>query len=383
MGQKVNPIGLRLGIIRDWDSRWYAGKSTYREWVLADAKVRGLLRKRFTGGDGGGRRGTRSRNRDAGISRIEIERAPNMLKLTLHTAKPGIIIGRGGRGVEDIRADIERIVGQKVHINVQEVRQPELDAQLVAENVAGQLERRIAFKRAVRQAVQRSMRMGAQGVRVMLAGRLGGTEMSRVYSDRDGKIPLHTLRADVDYGFTEATTASGNIGVKAWIYRGDVLPKAPAPEERIERPAAAPERPRRGWRRVGVRRAEAAETAEAEPAVEGAPEPAASVEEPVAAPEATAAAEEPAAAPEPPAVAEEPVAAEGAAGPGQPEAAEQPVVVEEPAAESPTELAETAGEPEASERPEGEASAPAEEQTEDVDAVEGQASEATERPAEG
>jgi len=184
------------------------------------------------------------------------------LKLTLHTAKPGIIIGRGGRGVEDIRADIERVVKQKVHINVQEIRQPELDAQLVAENVAGQIERRIAFKRAVRQAVQRSMKMGAKGVRVMMSGRLGGAEMSRRYSDREGKIPLHTLRADVDYGFTEAVTASGNIGIKVWLYRGDIMPQAAAVEPKlVERPAAAPEKPRKGWRRVGVRRAEGEELA--------------------------------------------------------------------------------------------------------------------------
>jgi small subunit ribosomal protein S3 len=361
MGQKVNPIGLRIGIVRDWDSRWYAGKATYRDWVLEDAKVRQMLRKRFAGDTGP--RGPRSRNRDAGISRIEVERAPNMLKLTLHTARPGIIIGRGGRGVEDIRADIERVVGQKVHINVQEVRQAELDAQLVAENVAGQLERRIAFKRAVRQAVQRSMRMGAQGVRVLLAGRLGGTEMSRKYSDRDGKIPLHTLRADIDYGFTEATTASGNIGVKAWIYRGDVLPKAPAPEIKAERPAAAAERPRRGWRRVGVRRAEAegAETAEPAAAVEAAE-----------APEAAEAVE----------AAEAPAAAEAVEAAEAPEAAEEPAAVDEAAA-APAEAAEEPGEPEAPEELEAEAGAPAEEQTEDVDAVESQAPEATERPAEG
>jgi len=260
MGQKVHPIGFRLGIIRDWDSRWYARKAVYREWVLEDARVRALLRQRFA--TDGAARGGRSRNRDAGLSRIEIERAPNMLKLTLHTARPGIIIGRGGRGVEDIRADIERIVKQKVHVNVQEIRQPELDAQLVAENVAAQIERRIAFKRAVRQAVQRSMKMGAKGVRVMMSGRLGGAEMSRKYSDREGKLPLHTLRADVDYGFTEAVTASGNIGVKVWLYRGDIMPQAaPAEPKMVERSAAAPEKPRKGWRRVGVRRAEGEEAA--------------------------------------------------------------------------------------------------------------------------
>ena len=257
MGQKVNPIGFRLGIIRDWDSRWYARKPVYRQWALEDRKVRGMLQERFTG-DGG--RGGRGKNREAGISRIEIERAPNMLKLTLHTAKPGIIIGRGGRGVEDIRAEIERVVNRKVHINVQEIRQPEVDAQLVAENVAGQIERRIAFKRAVRQAVQRTMKAGAKGVRVLCSGRLGGAEMSRKYGDRDGSIPLHTLRADIDYGFTEARTPSGNIGVKAWVYRGDILPEAKPAEARSERPAA--EKPRRGWRRVGpARRIEAAEGA--------------------------------------------------------------------------------------------------------------------------
>ena len=272
MGQKVNPIGMRLGIIRDWDSHWYARKAIYRDWVLEDARVRRLLRERFaadasgrggsgrggSGRGGSGRGGPRSRNRDAGISRIEIERAPNMLKLTLHTARPGIIIGRGGRGVEDIRADIERIVKGKVHINVQEIRQAELDATLVAENVASQIERRIAFKRTVRQALQRSMKVGAKGIRVLLSGRLGGGEMSRRYGDRDGKIPLHTFRADIDYGFTEARTATGNIGVKVWIYREDVLPEASSPETRPVRPAAAADKPRKGWRRVGaVRRVEA------------------------------------------------------------------------------------------------------------------------------
>lgn len=261
MGQKVNPIGMRTGIIRDWDSRWYARKGAYREWVLEDQRVRRLIRERFGGeaaraqGRGGGRGGSR----EVGISRIEVERAPNMLKLTLHTAKPGLIIGRGGRGVEDVRADIEQIVKRKVHINVMEIRQPELDAFLVAENIAGQIERRVAFKRAVRQAVQRSMKAGAKGIRVLLGGRLGGAEMSRQYSDREGSIPLHTLRADIDYGFTEAKTPSGNIGVKVWIYRGDILPEMRALEqprrEYVPTPTAG-EKPRKGWRRVGPARRE-------------------------------------------------------------------------------------------------------------------------------
>ncbi len=272
MGQKVNPIGMRTGIIRDWDSRWYARKGTYQEWVLEDYRVRRLLRERFSGeavraqGRSGGRGGGRGGSREVGISRIEIERAPNMLKLTLHTAKPGLIIGRGGRGVEDVRAEIERIVKRKVHINVMEIRQPELDAYLVAENVAGQIERRIAFKRAVRQAVQRSMKAGAKGIRVLCGGRLGGAEMSRQYSDREGKIPLHTLRADIDYGLTEATTPSGNIGVKVWIYRGDILPEMRALEQPKREFVTAPttgEKPRKGWRRVGPARREG--EVEAEP----------------------------------------------------------------------------------------------------------------------
>jgi small subunit ribosomal protein S3 len=329
MGQKIHPIGLRVGIIRDWDSRWYARKAQYRDWVLEDARVRRLLRTRFAGD--GASRGPRGRNRDAGISRIEIERAPNMLKLTLHTAKPGIIIGRGGRGVEDIRAEIERMVKQKVHINVQEIRQPELDATLVAENIASQIERRVAFKRAVRQTVQRSMKMGAQGIRALISGRLGGAEMSRSYADRDGKIPLHTLRADIDYGFTEARTASGNIGVKVWIYRGDVLPEAPATEQKAERPAAAAERPRRGWRRVGAARRAPAEDTRPAPAREEAAAEKAAVE------------------------AAEPVVAVGEAEAGTPEQSE----------------------------PAGGAGTEAEEQKHDVNAIEGQAPEADEGPQAG
>jgi len=340
MGQKVNPIGFRVGIIRDWDSRWYARKATYRDWVLEDAQVRRFLRLRFAP-DTSQRRGPRGRsNRDAGISRIEIERAPNMLKLTLHTAKPGIIIGRGGRGVEDIRAEIERIVKRKVHINVQEIRQPELDARLVAENVAAQLERRIAFKRAVRQAIQRSSKMGAKGIRVLLAGRLGGAEMSRRYGDRAGKIPLHTIRADIDYGFTEARTSSGHIGVKVWLYRGEVLPAAPAEEARPERPAAAAtaEKPHKGWRRVGVRRADAQTEDEAVPVAED---------------EAAAAVSE---------VSEEPVSA--------PESAPQGAL------QSPPEASQEA-------QPETEPGTQSQEQSTDVDALQGQVPETTEGPQTG
>lgn len=246
MGQKVHPTGMRLGIVRDWKSRWFATRG-YAHLVLEDAAIREYFRERFLRSDVG--RGRRDRTRDAGIGDVEIERAANNVRITLHTAKPGIIIGRGGRGVDDLRADLERLTKRKVHINVQEIRQSELNAQLVAENIAGQIEKRVAFKRTVHQAVQRSMRMGAQGIKILLAGRLGGAEMARRYGDKDGKIPLHTLRADIDYGTAEARTTAGHIGIKVWIYRGDILPeKGPA---RPEVPAEKREvKKRPGWRRV-------------------------------------------------------------------------------------------------------------------------------------
>ncbi len=208
MGQKVHPIGLRLGIIREPDSKWYASDKEFAALLIEDAKIRKFVKKSLGA---------------AGISRIEIERAAN--KVTLHTAKPGLIIGRGGRGVDDLRLDLERITGGKnIHVNVQEIRTPELDAQLVAESIAQQIEKRTSHKRAAKQAVLRTMRMGAKGIRVRVSGRLGGSEMARVDGEKAGKVPLHTLRADIDYGFTEAKTTYGNIGVKVWIYRGDIMP---------------------------------------------------------------------------------------------------------------------------------------------------------------
>jgi len=281
MGQKVHPIGFRLGIVKDWKSHWFADKG-YAHMALEDAAIRQYFKDRFVRGDGG--RGRRDRGRDAGIAEVEIERAANNVRVTLHTAKPGIIIGRGGRGVDDLRTDLERLTNRKVHINVQEIRQPELNAQLVAENVASQIEKRVAFKRTVHQAVQRSMRMGAQGIKIICSGRLGGSEMARTYTDKDGKIPLHTLRADIDYGFTEARTTAGHIGIKVWIYRGDVLPeKGPA---RPEVPAERREQKKRpGWRRVPQAEPDAAPEAEAaaaetaeeasavEPAAAAEPEP--------------------------------------------------------------------------------------------------------------
>jgi len=251
MGQKVNPIGFRLGVIKDWESRWFTVRS-YRDFVQEDAKIRKFFRTRFSRSAVEARMGPsrgRERGREAGISRIEVERAANNLKVTLHTAKPGIIIGRGGKGVDDIRQELERETGRRVHLNVQEVRQPELEALLVGEAIAGQIEKRVAFKRAIRQAIGRSMRAGAKGIKVIASGRLGGAEMARRYSDRDGKIPLHTLRADIDYGVTEAKTPSGNIGIKVWIYRGDILPGAKE-TPRAAAPAPTAPKERLGWRRV-------------------------------------------------------------------------------------------------------------------------------------
>ena len=243
MGQKVHPRGFRIGVIRDWDSKWYLDKG-YAAALVEDTRIRKYIKSRLYA---------------AAVSRMEIERAANRIKITVHTARPGIIIGRGGKGVDELRAILERITGKQVHVNVQEVRRPEVDAQLVAESIAAQLEKRVAFRRAMRQAILRTMRMGAKGIKVGVSGRLGGAEMARRESDKQGKIPLHTLRADIDYGFTEAATTYGNIGVKVWIYRGDILPgqrPTPVSEELPEGlPARYPREGRRGERRVrAVRR---------------------------------------------------------------------------------------------------------------------------------
>lgn len=208
MGQKIHPIGFRIGVIRDWESKWYADKG-YSENLYEDHRIRKWVKDRLA---------------NAAISHVEIDRPGGKLKVTLHTAKPGIIIGRGGKGVDDIRDQLEKLSGKSVHVNVQEIRHPDIDAQLVAESVAQQIEKRIAYKRAMRQSIMRAMKLGVKGIRVMCAGRLGGAEMARREHQRDGKIPLHTLRADIDYGFTEAATTYGNIGIKVWIYKGDVLP---------------------------------------------------------------------------------------------------------------------------------------------------------------
>ncbi|SDS54780.1 SSU ribosomal protein S3P [Paenibacillaceae bacterium GAS479] len=209
MGQKVNPVGLRVGIIRDWESKWYAGKD-FGDLLIEDVKVREFLKGKL---------------KDAAVSRIEIERAANRVNVTINTAKPGMVIGKGGSEVENLRSELARITnGKKVHINISEIKQADLDAILVAENIAQQLERRTSFRRAMKQALQRSMRAGAKGIKTSVSGRLGGAEIARQEGYSEGTVPLHTLRADIDYGTAEAHTTYGRIGVKVWIYRGEVLP---------------------------------------------------------------------------------------------------------------------------------------------------------------
>lgn len=210
MGQKVNPVGLRIGIIRDWESKWFADKD-YGALLLEDVKIRDFLKKRL---------------KDAAVSRMEIERAANRVNVTIHTAKPGMVIGKGGTEVESLRVQLAKMTGKKVHINIQEIKNPELDAILVAESIAQQLERRVSFRRAMKQALQRSMRAGAKGIKTVVSGRLGGAEIARTEGYSEGTVPLHTLRADIDYGTAEAHTTYGRIGVKVWIYRGEVLPTA-------------------------------------------------------------------------------------------------------------------------------------------------------------
>ena len=223
MGQKVNPHGIRLGIVKDWDARWYADKD-FAQHLHEDIKIRDYLKKSL---------------QTAGVPRVETERSKNRLKLTIHTAKPGMVIGRGGSGIEQIKEGLKNLTEKRVDINIAEIKQPDLDATLVAENIAAQLERRIAFRRAMKQAVGRTMRLGAKGIKIAVSGRLGGAEIARRESYREGSIPLHTLRADIDYGTAEAHTTYGRIGIKVWIFKGEVLPdKKQAPKNNKERSEA-------------------------------------------------------------------------------------------------------------------------------------------------
>ncbi|HOF94016.1 MAG TPA: 30S ribosomal protein S3 [Clostridia bacterium] len=211
MGQKVNPNGFRVGVIRDWNTRWYASKKDFADFLVEDRKIRDHVKAKYFA---------------AGISRIELERAAGKITVNIRTSRPGMLIGRGGAGVDAIRADISKLIGKPVNINILEIRNADTDAQLVAENIAAQLEKRISFRRAMKQAMGRSMKAGAKGIKLLCAGRLGGAEIARSEGYHDGSIPLQTMRADIDYGFAEAHTTYGRIGVKVWIYKGEVLGKA-------------------------------------------------------------------------------------------------------------------------------------------------------------
>ena len=222
MGQKVNPNGFRLGVIRPWHARWYEDKG-YTQLVHEDLSIRNLIARRHA---------------NAGVATVDIDRSANNVTVTIHTARPGIIIGKSGQNVEELRRLLEHQTGKKVKVNIVEVRQPDVNATLVARNIADQLEKRVSFRRAMKQAIQRAMDRGAKGIKVTVAGRLGGAEMSRRESDRRGRVPLQTLRADVDYGTAEAITTYGVIGVKVWIYKGDVLEPYPPATPAEPEPAA-------------------------------------------------------------------------------------------------------------------------------------------------
>ena len=209
MGQKVNPHGARVGVIFDWSTRWYAGKKDFANNLIEDFKLREMLKEKFY---------------STGISRIDIERSASRMTVTLFAGKPGMIIGRSGKGIEDLKAEVEKFVGHAVNIRVMDVKNPDADAQLIAENIAQQLEKRIAFRRAMKQSIQRAMKTGAKGVKISIGGRLGGADIARTEHYHEGSIPLQTLRANIDYGFAEAKTTYGRLGVKVWVYKGQVLP---------------------------------------------------------------------------------------------------------------------------------------------------------------
>jgi len=211
VGHKVHPHGLRVGVIKNWDARWYASKKNFANMLIEDVNLREMLKKKLY---------------NAGISKIEIERAANRLKVDIYTAKPGILIGKGGAGIEQLKGEIERFTSKKAVVNILEVKTPDIDAQLAAENIAAQLEKRISFRRAMKQVITRAMKSGAKGIKTIVGGRLGGAEIARSEKYHEGTIPLQTLRADIDYGFAEAHTTYGRIGVKVWIYKGEILPKS-------------------------------------------------------------------------------------------------------------------------------------------------------------
>lgn len=224
MGHKVHPIGFRLGVIKEWQAKWFAAKGPeYQTLLLDDLKIRNLIFKRFP---------------EASIALVETERGSNEIIVAIHTARPGIVIGRGGQRVEELRQALEGLVGKRVRLNIQEIRQPEMNAYLVARNIADQIEKRVSYRRAMKQAVSRTLQAGAKGIRVHVAGRLGGAEIARSAKEMEGRVPLHTIRADIDFAVAEARTGLGCIGVKAWIYKGDVLPERRAAEAKEAQPVS-------------------------------------------------------------------------------------------------------------------------------------------------
>lgn len=227
MGQKINPIGFRLGVLRNWASKWYANSKNFAGMLNDDIKVRGYLKKKLA---------------HAAVSRIEIERPARNARITIHSARPGIVIGKKGEDIEVLKRDLQKMMGIPVHVNIEEVRKPELDATLIAENIASQLEKRVMFRRAMKRAMQNTMRLGAQGIKIMSSGRLNGIEIARTEWYREGRVPLHTLRADIDYGVAEAKTTYGVIGIKVWVYKGDRAANAevaaPEPEKKSRKSGA-------------------------------------------------------------------------------------------------------------------------------------------------
>jgi small subunit ribosomal protein S3 len=223
MGQKVHPTGIRLGIVKDWTSKWYADSKDFANTLNMDLKVRAYIKKKL---------------KSASVSRVQIERPANNARITIHTARPGIVIGKKGEDVERLRQDVTKMMGNPVSINIEEIRKPELDAYLVAENVAQQLERRIMFRRAMKRAVQNAMRLGAQGIKIRVSGSLNGADIARAEWYHEGRVPLHTLRADIDYGTIEANTTYGIIGVKVWVFKGEVFDKAEASAGATEKAAS-------------------------------------------------------------------------------------------------------------------------------------------------
>ena len=233
MGQKINPIGFRLAVQRNWTSRWYSNSKGFSGMLLEDIKVRAFLRKRLA---------------HAAVAKVIIERPAKNAKITIHSARPGVVIGKKGEDIEKLRAELQTLMGVPVHVNIEEVRKPEVDAQLIADSIAQQLEKRIMFRRAMKRAIQNAMRLGAQGIKIMSAGRLNGIEIARTEWYREGRVPLHTLRADIDYGVSEAKTTYGVIGIKVWVYRGEVIGRGDQPAA----PGGADIPPQKKPRRAGV-----------------------------------------------------------------------------------------------------------------------------------